>query len=107
MWFLGAFDVRMATQSRDMQHLLTQEFKVGVAEHGSLLHSCAIVASIVSPSQDRAAYPKVLRDALHVFGSPQAIVSDGGTVFKANSAKAVYAALGIRPAWILLASFSL
>ncbi len=58
--------------------------------------SRAIVASIVSPTQDLAAYLKVLRDALRAFGSPRALVSDGGTVFRANPAKAVYAALGIR-----------
>jgi len=57
--------------------------------------SRAIVASIVSPTQDLAAYLKVLRDAIRAFGSPGAIVSDGGGVFKANVAKAVYAALGI------------
>jgi transposase-like protein len=57
--------------------------------------SRAIVASIVSPTQDLAAYLKVLRDAIRAFGSPGAIVSDGGGVFKANTAKAVYTALGI------------
>lgn len=57
--------------------------------------SRAIVASIVSPTQDTAAYLKVLRDAVRDHGSPGRLVSDGGGVFKANAAKAVYAALGI------------
>jgi len=57
--------------------------------------SRAIVASIVSPTQDQAAYLKVLRDAVRDHGSPERLVSDGGGVFKSNAAKAVYAALGI------------
>jgi putative transposase len=58
--------------------------------------SRAILASIVSPTQDLAAYLKVLRDAIRAFGSPEAIVSDGGGIFKANAAKAIYAALQIK-----------
>jgi putative transposase len=58
--------------------------------------SRAIIASIVSPTQDLPAYLKVLRDAIRAFGSPEAIVTDGGAIFKANAAKAVYAALDIK-----------
>jgi len=57
--------------------------------------SRAIVASIVSPTQDQTAYLKVLRDAVRDHGSPERLVSDGGGVFKSNAATAVYAALGI------------
>jgi transposase InsO family protein len=58
--------------------------------------SRAILASAVSPSQDQQAYLKVLRAAVRHHGSPEALVSDGGGVFKAKQAQAVYAALGIR-----------
>ena len=59
-------------------------------------YSRAIVASMVSPTQDLAAYLKVLRAAIREHGSPEAIVSDGGSVFKATQAMAIYAAFEIK-----------
>jgi len=58
-------------------------------------HSRAILASALSTSQDLTAYLSVLYTAVERYGSPGVLVSDGGGVFKANQAKAVYRALGI------------
>jgi hypothetical protein len=57
--------------------------------------SRAILASAISPRQDLTAYLIVLRAAIAAHGAPEALVSDSGGVFKANHAKAIYAALGI------------
>ena len=57
--------------------------------------SRAILASVVSPRQDLTAYLIVLRAAVAAHGAPEALVSDGGGIFRANHAKAIYAALGI------------
>lgn len=57
--------------------------------------SRAILASAVSPRQDLTAYLIVLRAAVEAHGAPEVLVSDSGGVFKANHAKAIYAALGI------------
>jgi hypothetical protein len=56
----------------------------------------AILASAISPRQDLTAYLIVLRAAIETHGAPEVVVSDSGSVFKANHAKAIYAALGIR-----------
>ncbi len=58
--------------------------------------SRALLASAVSPRQDLTAYLIVLRAAVETHGAPEALVSDGGSVFKARQAQAIYAALGIR-----------
>ena len=57
--------------------------------------SRALLASAVSPRQDLTAYLSVLRAAMETHGAPEVLVSDSGGVFKANHAKAIYAALGI------------
>ena len=57
--------------------------------------SRALLASAISPRQDLTAYLIVLRAAIETHGAPEALVSDSGGVFKANHAKAIYAALGI------------
>jgi putative transposase len=57
--------------------------------------SRAILASTISPRQDLTAYLIVLRAAVEAHGAPEVLVSDGGAIFKANQAKAIYAALGI------------
>jgi putative transposase len=59
-------------------------------------YSRAILASGVARTQDAGAYLMVLYAAIRQFGSPEAIVSDGGGIFKATQVLAVYAALGIR-----------
>jgi putative transposase len=58
-------------------------------------HSRAILASAISTSQDLTAYLSVLYTAVARYGSPEVLVSDGGGVFKANQAKAIYRSLGI------------
>jgi putative transposase len=58
-------------------------------------YSRAILASTVSRTQDETAYLMVLYAAIRQHGCPEAIVSDGGAVFKAQQAKAIYQALGI------------
>jgi Integrase core domain len=58
--------------------------------------SRAILASAISPRQDLTAYLIVLRAAVEAHGAPEVLVSDGGGVFKAKHAQAIYAALGIQ-----------
>ena len=58
-------------------------------------HSRAILASAITTVQDTTAYLSVLYTAIERYGSPEVLVSDGGGVFKANQAKAVYRSLGI------------
>jgi len=58
--------------------------------------SRAILASAVSRSQDLTAYLMVLYAAIRQHGSPEALVSDSGSIFKAKEAQRIYTALGIR-----------
>lgn len=58
-------------------------------------HSRAILSSAVTRTQDLASYLSVLYAAVERYGSPEALVTDGGGIFRANQAKAVYEALGI------------
>lgn len=58
-------------------------------------YSRAIVASAPSPTQNLDAFLLVLFTALHAHGTPDALVSDGGSVFKANVALEIYDQLGI------------
>jgi len=60
-------------------------------------YSRAILASALSRRQDLSAYLVVLYAALHQYGGPDALVSDNGSIFKDDRAKAIYAALGIEP----------
>lgn len=58
--------------------------------------SRAILASRLSLRQDLTAYLIVLRDAIARYGVPEGLVSDSGGIFRANRARAIYDALGIR-----------
>jgi len=58
-------------------------------------YSRAILASGLFRTQDTAASLLVLRAAVARYGSPDALVSDGGGIFRATQARAIYAALGI------------
>ena len=58
-------------------------------------HSRAILASSVSRSQDTNAFLSVLHRAVGRYGSPGTLVTDSGSVFLSNRAKAIYGALGI------------
>ena len=58
-------------------------------------YSRALLASALSRRQDLSAFLTVFYAALSQYGRPTALVSDGGSIFKAGRAKAIYAALGI------------
>jgi len=58
--------------------------------------SRAVLASAVSCSQDVTAYLMVLCAAIRQHGSPEALVSDSGSIFKAKEAMRIYAVLGIK-----------
>lgn len=59
-------------------------------------HSRAILASGLSRTQDLTAYLLVLYAAIRQHGAPEALVSDGGSLFKAKQALRIYEVLGIR-----------
>ena len=58
-------------------------------------YSRAILASALSRTQDLTAYLIVLYAAIRQHGAPEGLVSDGGAVFKAKQASAIYQRLGI------------
>ena len=58
-------------------------------------YSRCILASRLSRRQDLSAYLVVLYAALAQYGSPTTLVSDSGSIFKADQANAIYAALGM------------
>ena len=58
-------------------------------------YSRAILASAPTRTQDLASYLSVLYVAIERYGSPEALVTDGGGVFRAKQARAIYEALGI------------
>lgn len=58
-------------------------------------YSRMILASTVSQTQDLSAYLAVLYQAVERHGSPEALVTDSGSVFLANRAKEIYRMLGI------------
>ncbi|MDP9309577.1 MAG: helix-turn-helix domain-containing protein [Chloroflexota bacterium] len=58
-------------------------------------YSRAVLASAISRTQDLTAYLIVLFAAIRLHGSPDGLVSDGGSVFKAKQALEIYRRLGI------------
>jgi len=58
--------------------------------------SRAILASAVTRRQDLSAFLSVLYRAVDRYGAPGTLVTDSGSIFLANRAKAVYAKLGVR-----------
>jgi hypothetical protein len=58
-------------------------------------HSRAVLSSALTRTQDLTSYLSVLYAAVERYGSPEALVTDGGGVFRAGQARAVYKALGI------------
>ncbi len=84
--------------SADVRYIATpklspggQVYVVSVLEN----HSRAVLASGVFRAQDLSSFLSVFYRAVERHGSPEALVTDSGSVFKANRAKAVYEALGI------------
>ena len=63
-------------------------------------YSRAVLASELSLTQDLGAYLRVLRQALERYGVPTMLVSDAGSIFRANQAKRIYATLNIQKAEI-------
>ena len=57
-------------------------------------HSRAILASAVTRTQDLASYLSVFYAAVKEYGSPEALVTDGGGIFRARQARAVYGPSG-------------
>src|SRR4051794_27010811 len=64
----------------------------------TILHNYSrfVVGSAISRTQDQPAFLRVLLSAVTEYGAPEAIVSDGGSIFKAKRAMTIYAALGIQ-----------
>ncbi len=58
-------------------------------------HSRAVLSSALTRTQDLASYLSVLYAAVERYGSPEALVTDGGGIFRARQARAIYGALGI------------
>ncbi len=58
-------------------------------------YSRAILWGDISTRQDLPTFLSVLYKAVERYGAPEALVTDSGTVFLANRAKATYTALGI------------
>lgn len=59
-------------------------------------YSRAVLASVVSRAQDLTTYLLVLFVAIRNHGAPEAIVTDGGGIFRANKAKEIYRDLQIQ-----------
>jgi putative transposase len=85
--------------SSDVRHLdVVDEGLLGSKAYAITIldnYSRAVVASAVSPTQDLGAFLAVLHRAVERHGPPEALVTDSGSVFRANRARAVYEALGI------------
>lgn len=93
-----ASDKRHEFWSADVRYLDVDEERFGGRIYViSILenHSRAILASSVSRSQDLPSYLSVLHRAVGRYGSPEALVTDSGAIFRANRALSVYEALGI------------
>ena len=75
----------------DMRYLDMHQLGGGMIYCISILenYSRCILASMLSRSQDLTAYLMVLYAAIRRYGSPEALVSDGGAIFRATRATAV------------------
>ena len=84
-----------STDVRYVDHRLLSDDNVYVI---SILenHSRALLASAITRSQDSGAFLSVLYEAIKRYGSPEALVTDGGSIFRSNRALAVYEELSIR-----------
>ncbi len=59
-------------------------------------YSRALLASTISPTQDLVPVLMVLFEAFHAHGVPEAIVTDGGSVFRSNRMVELCRELGVR-----------
>ncbi len=76
----------------DNDHRTERAYSITILEN----YSRAILASALSPRQDLTAFLIVLYAAIRQHGAPEALVSDGGSVFRANQVLRIDDALGIR-----------
>ena len=84
--------------SADVRHLdMVDEDLVGKAYSVTIMdnYSRAILSSVVTRRQDLSAFLSVFYRAVDRHGAPGILVTDSGSVFLANRAKAVYAKLGV------------
>jgi putative transposase len=86
--------------SADVRHLdMVDESLVGSKAYAVTVmdnFSRAILASAVTRRQDLSAFLSVLYGAVDRYGAPKVFVTDSGSIFLANRARAVYAKLGMR-----------
>ena len=85
--------------SADVRHLdMVDESLVGKVYSVTVMdnYSRAILSSAVTRRQDLSAFFSVFYRAVERHGAPKTLVTDSGSVFLANRAKAVYAKLGVR-----------
>ncbi len=75
----------------DNDRLGYQAYCVSILEN----YSRVILASGLSRTQDLTAYLMVLYAAIRQHGAPEALVSDGGGIFRAKQAQQMYKTLGI------------
>ncbi len=85
--------------SADVRHLdMVDEGLVGGKAYATTVmdnYSRAILASAVTRRQDLSAFFSVLYRAVERHGAPKTLLTDSGSIFLANRAKAVYAKLGV------------
>jgi putative transposase len=85
--------------SADVRHLdMVDEDLVGSKAYAVTVmdnFSRAILASAVTRTQDLFAFLSVFYRAVERHGAPKTLITDSGSIFLANRAKAVYEALGI------------
>jgi putative transposase len=86
--------------SADVRHLdMVDEGLVGGKAYAVAVmdnYSRAILASAVTRRQDLSAFLPVFYRAAKRYGAPKTLVTDSGSIFLANRARAVYAKLGVR-----------
>lgn len=58
-------------------------------------HSRTMLVSAVTRRQDLAAYLSIFYRAVERYGSPEGLVTDSGSIFLADRAKAIYSSLRI------------
>jgi len=85
--------------SADVRHLdMVDEGLVGGKAYAIIVmdnYCRAILASAVTLRQDLSAFFSVLYRAVERHGAPKTLLTDSGSIFLANRAKAVYAKLGV------------
>ncbi|HEV3477652.1 MAG TPA: helix-turn-helix domain-containing protein [Rubrobacteraceae bacterium] len=94
-----AASARHEVWSADVRHLdMVDESLVGSKAYAVTVmdnYSRAILSSAVTRRQNLSAFLSILYRAVARYGAPKTLVTDSGSVFLANRAKALYAKLGI------------